>query len=60
MERFEFNPLAEINIACKKHGQFYQTPLNHLIGYGCPICDSEYPCCLQERLLNTMEKLMSE
>lgn len=28
----------KVNIVCKKHGDFFQTPANHLKGKGCPIC----------------------
>lgn len=29
---------VKIPIYCKKHGEFWQTPNEHLQGYGCPIC----------------------
>jgi hypothetical protein len=29
----------KINIVCKKHGEFKQTPHNHLHGAGCPKCN---------------------
>ena len=29
-------------IICPKHGEFWQTPHNHLIGAGCPKCKNEY------------------
>lgn len=29
-----------INIVCKIHGDFFQTPHNHLKGHGCPVCNS--------------------
>lgn len=28
-----------VKIICRKHGVFYQSPSNHLKGYGCPICN---------------------
>lgn len=28
-------------IICPKHGEFWQTPYNHLISYGCPKCSNE-------------------
>jgi very-short-patch-repair endonuclease len=34
------NMLCNIKIVCKKHGMFEQTPNNHLLGHGCPICKS--------------------
>ena len=30
--------LRKVNITCKIHGIFSQTPSNHLLGRGCPIC----------------------
>ena len=32
----------KIIIICKKHGEFMQTPANHLYGYNCNICNSNY------------------
>jgi hypothetical protein len=29
----------KVNIICKKHGEFLQSPNNHLIGAGCPVCN---------------------
>jgi hypothetical protein len=29
---------SKINIICPEHGEFYQRPLNHLNGQGCPVC----------------------
>lgn len=29
-------------IICPKHGEFWQTPHNHLCGSGCPACKNEY------------------
>lgn len=31
----------KINIICKQHGRFMQTPSNHYQGHGCPKCRSE-------------------
>ena len=28
----------EVCIICPTHGEFWQTPSNHLHGYGCPVC----------------------
>lgn len=33
------NDFTPITIICKKHGEFIQTPSNHLRGTGCPICN---------------------
>lgn len=32
------NSKDKINIICKKHGEFYQNPYNHLSGQKCPLC----------------------
>ncbi len=29
---------TKVKIICKEHGEFFQTPHNHLKGQGCPIC----------------------
>lgn len=35
------NAKTKICIICPKHGEFWQTPSNHLSGKGCPICGKE-------------------
>lgn len=35
------NVFSKIKIFCKKHGEFLQTPTNHLSGSGCPECGKE-------------------
>ena len=35
------NTHTKVKIICKKHGNFYQEPNNHLSGNGCPICNIE-------------------
>lgn len=35
-----FNKKEKLEIVCKKHGSFYQTPNNHLKGHGCPSCSN--------------------
>ena len=32
---------SKVVIICKKHGEFNQTPANHLTGYGCKLCGFE-------------------
>lgn len=54
----EFCPLCPIIITCRKHGNFSETPLRHLLGYGCPVCDLEDPDSLNEKLHNAFYKLM--
>ena len=40
---------TKICIICKKHGEFWQTPTNHLNGQGCPKCASSL---LEQIVLN--------
>lgn len=35
------NSRAKVCIICPKHGEFWQTPYNHLHGHGCPKCGKE-------------------
>ena len=32
------NTGIKVKIICQTHGEFYKTPMNHLLGQGCPIC----------------------
>ena len=32
------NTGIKVKIICPIHGEFYKTPMNHLLGQGCPIC----------------------
>jgi Zn finger protein HypA/HybF involved in hydrogenase expression len=32
------NAKKKVEIICRKHGSFFQTPNDHLTGYGCPKC----------------------
>lgn len=34
------NNMEKVSILCKKHGEFKQRPLNHLVGNKCPKCDT--------------------
>ena len=36
------NMQTKIAITCKKHGDFYQKPLKHLQGHGCPLCNQSF------------------
>ena len=41
-EKVEYtNALTKVCIICPKHGEFWQTPSNHLNGSGCPDCKRE-------------------
>lgn len=53
-----FCPLEPIVVTCKEHGPFMVTPLMHLVGYGCPVCDYLDPDALSDKLHNTFDKLM--
>ena len=44
-------------IICKKHGEFYQTPNNHLNGKGCKQCAIEYTKNIQTK---TTEQFITE
>ena len=33
---------TKVCIICPEHGEFWQTPSNHLVGSGCPICNVGY------------------
>ena len=47
-DKFDYSKVKYINnstpvtIICKKHGEFKQTPADHLSGYGCPKCNSSH------------------
>lgn len=32
------NNRTKVKIICREHGPFFQTPLNHVQGHGCPVC----------------------
>ena len=44
-----------VNITCPKHGDFPQSPSNHLQGNGCPICSESKGELIISKLLNTLE-----
>ena len=33
------NSNEKVCIICKEHGEFWMTPMNHLLGQGCPKCN---------------------
>ena len=51
------NSHTKLPIICKKHGEFLQTPTNHLSGCGCPLCKSEK---LSEAFSSTTKKFISK
>jgi Zn finger protein HypA/HybF involved in hydrogenase expression len=34
------NSITKVRITCKLHGEFFQSPTNHMKGVGCPVCKS--------------------
>ena len=42
------NSSTKVCIICPKHGEFWQTPRNHLIGQGCPLCNGTFKLTNQE------------
>ena len=36
------NQITKVKIVCPIHGEFWQTPKNHMKGQGCPKCGEEY------------------
>ena len=54
----------KVEILCKKHGKFFQTPKSHLKGHGCKKCSAEFSKESkfkgQKRKVNTLESLKEE
>ena len=48
---------TKICIICKEHGEFWQTPHNHLKGYGCKKCSIEKN---KLNLFKTAEQFLKE
>ena len=42
------NNSTKVCIICPEHGEFWQTPRNHLIGQGCPLCNVTFKLTNQE------------
>lgn len=49
------NCATPVNIICKKHGEFLQTPSAHLKGHGCKICGNIIASQYGNRKLTTQE-----
>lgn len=55
-ERYDYSNVKYVNnrlnvkIICQKHGEFFQTPSNHLQNHGCPKCKSETSAIRQRKL----------
>ena len=51
------NERTKVCIICHEHGEFLQTPKNHLIGQGCPTCGKRYA---REYKQNNYQSFMNE
>ena len=51
------NNKTKVCIICPKHGEFYQTPINHLYGNGCPSCGKEK---IASVLVNTFDEFVEK
>lgn len=49
------NNYTKICIICPKHGEFWQKPLNHLNGQGCPFCGGTKKMTQEEFILKAKE-----
>lgn len=47
----------DVRILCPRHGQFLQTPNNHLKGQGCPKCHNETKSLTQEEFIQRAKKI---
>ena len=47
------NSSTKVCIICPKHGEFWQTPSNHLKGQGCPICKESI---LEKEIVEILDK----
>lgn len=55
------NERTKVKIICPVHGEFFQTPMKHLMGQGCPVCneskmEKEIKFLLQERKISFTEQ----
>lgn len=46
------NNHTKVCITCPEHGEFWQTPLSHLSGRGCPVCNDSH---IERALMNILE-----
>lgn len=49
----------KVCIVCPKHGEFWQTPMKHLQGQGCPMCMQNKPLT-KEEFIKKSKKIHSE
>ena len=51
------NNYTKVSIICPEHGEFWQTPSNHLQGRGCPKCGQYKRKLKQEDLINSFNQI---
>ncbi len=51
------NSKTKIKITCPEHGEFWQTPMNHLNGQGCPKCANQNKTQTTEEFINKARKI---
>jgi very-short-patch-repair endonuclease len=54
------NCKTNIIIICKKHGEFYQQPSNHLGGQGCPTCVNKTEAKLYETMIQLYPSILPQ
>jgi len=47
------NSKTKVRIICLKHGEFWQTPSNHLSGHGCSKCGGRYKLTTEEFIIRS-------
>lgn len=52
------NNRTNVTIICPMHGEFQQTPANHLKGQGCPACGRKKQQLTQEEVLNRIARIL--
>lgn len=51
---------TKASIICPKHGEFWQTPENHIKGQGCPLCAIEKRTSNTEEFICKLKKLIGD
>ena len=57
-DKYDYSKVKYINcntkvcIICPEHGEFWQKPVNHLQGNGCPICNNSH---IENKIMNFLE-----
>jgi len=54
------NVREKVTITCKKHGDFLQTPKNHMSGQNCPVCMANKTTSTQEKEIVTYIKSLKK